>query len=105
MPLLSNYGGPGGSGPTLHESDRAFKEHDENYNFKKYFYFNNADKLLLKRLKNITSQSKREFVINKLATGYFTAKKYVMPSGYNIRGSKRKKAGYYVTFHKFSSVT
>lgn len=98
MPLFSNYGGPGGSGPTLHESDRAFKEHDENYNFKKYFYFNNADKVLLKRLKNIKTQSKREFVINKLATGYFSAKKYVMWPNFRGSGSSKRNRseGYYI---------
>lgn len=83
---LSNYCGPGGSGSTQHETDKACKEHDEEYSVLEelgddpYWKHNYADDQLIDRLRNIRKKgipTMKEHLINAMADDYFTYKKKI----------------------------
>lgn len=83
--LLSNYGGPGGAGRTLHPSDQMFKEHDQAYgniqDENPYLTYNDADATLTANLRKRRRESVgiREKIINVGADAYFSAKKRFAP--------------------------
>lgn len=88
--ILSNYGGPGGAGRTLHKTDEAFKKHDEAYgtDISKYLSHSDADLDLRADLNDrLFKGGPREIASNLGAQAWFQTKKYLpLPHA----GTKRK---------------
>lgn len=95
---LSNYCGPGGSGPTQHTTDAACAEHDREYGelekkMHPYAVFTPEDQEFindLRKIRRTKNLSPREASINWLSDAWFTIKKHTAPHQ-QTKNLKRKR--------------